>query len=316
MLTKVREANMTTMTQINTLIAHAGGKELSTQQLKELGSIAKHAAMELYDTKVAEQNAMEQEPPADIDAPVISDVMIAEQESTITDLQHSNNFWQSHLPDRCHILSIEPDGNCFFRCILDQLNHDNGAGHDFTRHQLTIHIRRHGDEFKNFLLLGNDHKDITDIDNYIHNMGQNGTWGGHPEVYAAWFYDIDIRIYSLEYTNTGGFLVFKAGGPNGICNTSMQCGISCIMVTIISTASDHPRILLAHPRTSRTWILTKPICRMRWTTAKTILPSLPFCPIIMAPHSSPQHQTNLGNHQLDHALHCYASFSCWWSSHF
>jgi hypothetical protein len=26
-------------------------------------------------------------------------------------------------------------------------------------------------------------------------------------------------IYSPEYTNTGGFLVFKVGGPNGTCNT-------------------------------------------------------------------------------------------------
>jgi hypothetical protein len=61
--------------------------------------------------------------------------------------------------------------------FLDQLNHDNGAGHDFTCHQLTNHISRHGDKFKNFLLLSNDHEDITDLDNYIHKMGQNGTWG-------------------------------------------------------------------------------------------------------------------------------------------
>jgi hypothetical protein len=111
--------------------------------------------------------------------------------------------------------------------------------------------------------------------NYIHNMGQNGTWGGHPEVYAAaWFYDVDITIYSPECTNTVGFLVFKAGGPKGI---------SQITETLISTASDHPRILLTHPRTSWTWIVTKPICRMHWTTTKMILPGLPFCPILMAP---------------------------------
>jgi hypothetical protein len=100
------------------------------------------------------------------------------------------------------------------------LNHDNGAGHDFTHHQLINHIRRHGNELKNSLLLGDDHKDITDLNNYIHNMGQNSTWRGHPKVYAvAWFYDNDITIYSPEYTNTGGFLVFKAGGPSGTCNT-------------------------------------------------------------------------------------------------
>jgi hypothetical protein len=179
MLTQVCKANMTTMTQVNTLIARAGSKELSTQKLKELGSIAQHAAVELYIAKVADRNSMEHEPPPDIDASVNSDVMIADQESTVTELQRANEFWQSHLPDGCHILSMEPDGNCFFHCIFDQLNHDNGAGHDFTCHQVTNHISRHGDEFTNFLLLGDDHKDIIDLDNYIHNI-----WGRavHGEV--------------------------------------------------------------------------------------------------------------------------------------
>ncbi len=85
MLTEVREANMTTMTQVNTLIARVGSKELSPRRLKELGSIAKHATMELYDSKVAESYAMEHKLPADIDAPITSDVMIAGQESTVTD---------------------------------------------------------------------------------------------------------------------------------------------------------------------------------------------------------------------------------------
>jgi hypothetical protein len=88
MLTKFHEANMTTMTHINTLIACAGIKELSTWRLKGLGSIAKHAAMELYDTKFSEQKDMEQEPPANIDAPVTSDVMIAGQESPVVSCKH------------------------------------------------------------------------------------------------------------------------------------------------------------------------------------------------------------------------------------
>jgi hypothetical protein len=257
---------------------------------------------------------MEQEPPADINATIISDVMIACQEFTITDSQHANNFWQSHLPGGCHILSMDPDGNCFFHCILDQLNCGNGAGHDFMRHQLTNHIRRHGNKFKNFLLLGDDHKDITDYNNYIHNMGQNGRY---PEVYtAAWFYDINIMIYSPEYTNTGGFLVFKAGGPKGTCNIPNALWNISYHGNLISIASDHTRILLAHPRTSWTWIITKPICRMNWMTTKTTSPSLPFCPILIAPPFLPRHQTNSGNHRLDHALNCCATFSHWLSSHF
>jgi hypothetical protein len=250
--------------------------------------------MELYDAKVAERNAMEHEPPANIDAPVISDVIIAGQESAVTDSQHANNFWQSHLPGGCHILRMEPDGNCFFCCSLDQSNHNNGAGHDFTCHQLTSHISRHGNEFKNFVLL-DDHKDITDLDNYIHNMGQIGTWRGHPEVYAAvWFYDVDITIYSSEYTNIGGFLVFKASGPKGTYSTPIQCGISRIMATIISTASNHPRILHAHLSTRRMWIVTKPICKMHWTTTMTILPSLFFYPILTALPFLPMALTQFG----------------------
>jgi hypothetical protein len=47
-------------------------------------------------------------------------------------------------------------------------------------------------------------------------MGQNGVWGGNPEVYAAaWFYGVDITIYSQEYVNTDGILIIKADGPQG-----------------------------------------------------------------------------------------------------
>jgi hypothetical protein len=219
--------------------------------LKELGSIAKHKAMELYNAEVAEQNSMEHEPPPDIDASINSDVMNANPESTVTDSQHADEFWQSHLPNRCHILSIELDGNCFFRCILDQLNHNNGAGHNFMRHQLIDHISRHGNKFKNILLLGDNHEDISDLDNFIHNMGQNGTWGGHLEVYAAaWFFD--IIFYSLEYTNTGAFLVFKAGGPKGTCNTPNTMWNILYHTTIISKTSNHPRILHTLHSTKRT----------------------------------------------------------------
>jgi hypothetical protein len=75
---------------------------------------------------------------------------------------------------------MKPDGNCLFRSISDQLNHDNGYAHDFTRHPMTNHISRHSDKFKDFLLLQDNHEDISDLESYIHNMGQNGVWGGQP----------------------------------------------------------------------------------------------------------------------------------------
>jgi hypothetical protein len=65
-------------------------------------------------------------------------------------------------------------------------------------------------------------EDITDLESYLHKMGQNGEWGGPPEVYAAsWFYKVDISIYSKEYAGTGGSLIFKANGPKG--NSKRPC---------------------------------------------------------------------------------------------
>ena len=40
-------------------------------------------------------------------------------------------------------------------------------------------------------------------------MGQDGAWAGHPEIYAAAMcYKVDITIYSKDYTEIGGSLVF------------------------------------------------------------------------------------------------------------
>ncbi len=37
---------------------------------------------------------------------------------------------------------------------------------------------------------------------------------------AAWFYGVDITIYSKDYLNTGGYLTFTADGPKGSNATS------------------------------------------------------------------------------------------------
>ena len=105
------------------------------------------------------------------------------------------SFGKSILPSNFHMLEVAPDGYCLFRCILDQLNHDEGARHEFMRHQITNHISRSGNAFKDFLLLWDNHEDIADLDGYLQKMGKNGARGGHPEVYAAaWFYSFDITI--------------------------------------------------------------------------------------------------------------------------
>jgi hypothetical protein len=129
---------------------------------------------------------------------------------------------------------MDTDGNCLFRSLSDQLNHDNRQAHDFTRHQVTNHIQRHSDEFKDFLLLQDNHEDISDLDSYIQKMVQNREWGGNPELYAAaWLYGVNITIYSQEYTNTNGMLVINAYGHQGVINTG------CTMWTISYHGNNH-----------------------------------------------------------------------------
>ncbi len=195
-MSNIQEANMSNMSKINLLIAHAGEKELSARKLKELGCNAEKTAKAIYEKEVDALNAMDYAPSPDYDALLGGDVM---NTSPTSSAPTSNVFWRSILPANFHILEFAPDGNCFFRCISDQLNQDEGARHEFTRHQITNHISRNGDAFKDFLLLQDDHEDVSDLDGYLQKMGKNGAWEGHPEVHAAaWFYGVDITIYTCS----------------------------------------------------------------------------------------------------------------------
>jgi hypothetical protein len=51
---------------------------------------------------------------------------ISVSESSVVESQCANEFWKSTLPNKCHILSMKPDDDCFFHCISDQFNHDMG----------------------------------------------------------------------------------------------------------------------------------------------------------------------------------------------
>ncbi len=57
------------------------------------------------------------------------------------------------------------------------------------------------------------------------------------------------------------FLSSKWVDQRALAIPLIQCVISCITATIISTASNHPRIVHAHLSAKWTWILTKPICK-------------------------------------------------------
>ncbi len=205
MLTKICAVNMGTMVKINDSFAQAGGKALTVMKLKELGSKAEHKAWSLYNTWEDGHIPFNR-----------TDTKIPDGQPPVKGSPGIEEFWRSYLPDGFHINSMNPDGNCLFRSLSDQLNHDNGEAHDFIRHQIINHIRRHSDEFKDFLLLQDNHEDISDPDSYIQKMVQNGEWGGNPEVYvAAWLYGVNINIYSQEYTNTNGMLVINTDGHQG-----------------------------------------------------------------------------------------------------
>ncbi len=85
-----------------------------------------------------------------------------------------DSFWRTTIPEGTQILTMANNRNCFFRSISDQLDHDHGAGHEYICYQITNHIHRNGDEFKNIFLMQDDDKEITDLDSYVHKMQQNG----------------------------------------------------------------------------------------------------------------------------------------------
>jgi len=62
-------------------------------------------------------------------------------------------------------------------------------------------------------LLNGSNLEITDLAKYIERMGQDGAWAGHPEIYAAAMcYKVDVTIYSKDYAEIGGSLVFMDAG--------------------------------------------------------------------------------------------------------
>lgn len=84
------------------------------------------------------------------------------------------------------IVNIEADGNCLFGSLSDQLYHDFGSMHTEVRHEVCDFIDAKKEDFQYFLLEdGDDGEDVADFDSYVHNMRQDGEWGGNVELVAA-----------------------------------------------------------------------------------------------------------------------------------
>ena len=89
--------------------------------------------------------------------------------STQTDAMISDD-----QPPPRSLRALRNAGGHFSLSLLDQVNHNDGHAHDSTCHQITNHTRQHSDKFKDFLLLQDNHEDISDLESHIHKMGQNG----------------------------------------------------------------------------------------------------------------------------------------------
>jgi hypothetical protein len=186
MIGKIREANLATMTLINKEVSRHGGKELSLRKMKELGAQAEKEATASFAAETKQCHTREHEvlplPPA----------------PTVT------AQWVPKLEPGFRVAQMELDGNCFYQSVSDQLFRDQGNGHVIVRHQINNHIRRNGEEFKHFLLFNDSNLEPTDLGKYIKQMGQDGAWAGHPEIYAAAMcYEVDITIYSKDYADIG-----------------------------------------------------------------------------------------------------------------
>jgi hypothetical protein len=154
------------MVKINDSFAQAGGKALTVMKLKELGSKVEREAWRLYN--VLEDGSI----PLDL-----TDTMIPDGQPPAKGCPGFEEFWWSLLPNGSHINSMDPEGNCLFCSLSNQLNHDNGQAHDFTHHQITNHIKGTVTSSKIFSFSGITMKTSLTLTGISKKKVQNGEWG-------------------------------------------------------------------------------------------------------------------------------------------
>jgi len=95
--------------------------------------------------------------------------------------KHWNKYFQSFQdflqPKGVCMKDVDGDGNCQFRSIADQLDGDEN-GHAQYREMAVDYITKNKEYFAMFL------PDDENIDEYIKDMSESGTWGGHFELVA------------------------------------------------------------------------------------------------------------------------------------
>ena len=99
------------------------------------------------------------------------------------------NLNKSLAEHNMEILEMNPDGNCLFRALSDQLYGDFGNSHADIRAEICDFMESNKQDFKDFVVVEDDsdeqEKDARDIEHYIEKMREDGEWGGDFEVTAA-----------------------------------------------------------------------------------------------------------------------------------
>lgn len=91
--------------------------------------------------------------------------------------KYFQDFQKTLEPKGIFMRDVGDDGNCLFRAVCDQLE-GNENNHRYYRDLALEHIKENINTFKLFLL------EDEDIDEYLKDMEEVGTWGGHFELVA------------------------------------------------------------------------------------------------------------------------------------
>jgi len=91
--------------------------------------------------------------------------------------KYFKEFQDSLQPKGIFMRDVEGDGNCLFRSISDYVEGDEN-NHEKYRNMAVEYITKNKEYFALFLL------DDEKIEDYIKDMSEDGTWGGHFELVA------------------------------------------------------------------------------------------------------------------------------------
>jgi OTU-like cysteine protease. len=91
--------------------------------------------------------------------------------------KYFNEFQEKLKAKGIYMRDVDGDGNCLFRSIADQLEGDE-ENHAKYREMAVEYIKKNKEHFAPFI------SEDEDIEKYIQDMSEDGTWGGHFELVA------------------------------------------------------------------------------------------------------------------------------------